>query len=125
MSKKDSLPRSPDAVGQTTLERALAELIVSTLRLDLQPSKIRPETRLVSEGLKLDSMDVLDVALAICRAYRFEQRSDEVPCQQVFTSLRSLSSYVEAHAIRPRTSRRPVSCAGIGAFFFYASASFH
>lgn len=125
MSKKDSLPRSPDAVGQTTLERALAELIVSTLQLDLQPSEIRPETRLVSEGLKLDSMDVLDVALAICRAYRFQQQSDEVPFQQIFGSLSSLSKYVEAHAIRSRTSRQPMSCAGIGAFFFYASASFH
>ena len=123
MTKKAGPPSSPDAVGQTALERALAEMIVSTLHLQLQPSDIRPETPLMGEGLGLTPIDILDVVLAICRTYCFKQQSEGVPYQQIFASLRSLSAYLEKHATRRSIAKRTIRYVKIGSFFLFAFAT--
>jgi acyl carrier protein len=88
------------ALEQTPPERALAELIISSLQLELAPEQIEPEARLFGEGLGLDSIDALELALAISRSYGFELRSDDERNRRIFASLRSLSSHVEAHRTR-------------------------
>lgn len=84
-------------VDRTPAEQALAELIVSSLQLEVAAADIEPEARLFGEGLGLDSIDALELALAISRAYGFELRSDDERNQRIFASLRSLSNHVEAH----------------------------
>lgn len=89
-----------DTVGQTDAERSVAELLVSTLQLDVPAVSIGPLDRLFGEGLGLDSIDALELALAITRAYGFELRSDDGRNQQIFASLRSLTSHIEANRAR-------------------------
>ena len=91
---------SPIASVQTAPEQALASLIVSSLQLEVGPEAIGPDAPLFGEGLGLDSIDALELALAISRAYGFELRSDDERNQRIFRSLRSLSEHVEAHRTR-------------------------
>lgn len=85
---------------QSGAERALAELIVSSLQLEVGAAEVEPEMRLFGEGLGLDSIDALELALAISRAYGFDLRSDDERNRQIFATLRSLSAHVEAHRTR-------------------------
>lgn len=86
--------------GQTAAERAVAALLVNTLQLEVAADAIDPELRLFGEGLGLDSIDALELALAITRAYGFELRSDDERNHQIFASLRSLTGHIEAHRTR-------------------------
>jgi acyl carrier protein len=85
------------APDQTCAERQLAELIVTTLRLEMGPDEIVPNEPLFSGGLGLDSIDALELALAVSRAYGIELRSDDERNLQIFASLASLSRHIEAH----------------------------
>jgi acyl carrier protein len=91
-------PTALDA--QTDPERALAELIVTSLQLEVGAVEILPSAPLFGEGLGLDSIDALELALAISRAHGFELRSDDELNQRIFASLRSLSAHVEANRTR-------------------------
>ncbi len=77
-----------------TQERELAELIVSALNLDIAAADIDPEAPLFRDGLGLDSIDILEVALAVSKAYGVKLRADDTQTQHVFSSLRTLNQYV-------------------------------
>ena len=85
---------------QTAAEQELSGLIVSSLHLEVAATEIEPEAALFGEGLGLDSIDALELALAISRAHGFELRSDDERNGRIFASLRSLSAHVEAHRTR-------------------------
>lgn len=85
---------------QSDAEQALARLIVSSLQLEGTPESIDPAAPLFGEGLGLDSIDALELALAISRAHGFELRSDDERNGRIFASLRALSAHVEAHRTR-------------------------
>ena len=99
MANQNSLPTTETtfASDQSESERALATMIVSVLQLEVEPNAIDPEARLFVEGLGLDSIDALELALAISRGYGFELRSDDERNQEIFASLRSLAAHIEAH----------------------------
>jgi len=81
---------------QTEQEKALAELIVETLNLeDLSPDEIEPEEALFGDGLGLDSIDALELALAITQKYAVQLKADNENMQQVFSTLRSLNAFIE------------------------------
>lgn len=83
---------------QTDAERALAELLVDSLNLeDVAPATIDPEAPLFNTGLGLDSIDALELALAISKQYGFQLRSDNDDNRRIFGSLRALSEHVEAN----------------------------
>ncbi len=86
--------------SQAAHEREVAELLVNTLQLEVAADSLDPEMRLFGEGLGLDSIDALELALAITRAYGFELRSDDERNHQIFASLRSLTGHIEAHRTR-------------------------
>ena len=86
--------------AQTAPERAVAELVVSALQLEVPAASIDPDMPLFGEGLGLDSIDALELALAITRAYGFDLRSDNERNHQIFASLRSLTAHIEAHRTR-------------------------
>ena len=83
-----------DAPEQSTLENELAVLLVESLNLEVAPSDIVPTAPLYGEGLGLDSIDILEVALEVSRKYGFQLRSDDERNQQIFQSLRSLATHV-------------------------------
>lgn len=87
----------PTTINQSAAEQHLAALIVSSLQLELAPADIVPEERLFGEGLGLDSIDALELALAISKTYGFELRSDDERNKRIFACLRSLSVHVEEH----------------------------
>lgn len=82
---------------QSADEAALAKLVVEALNLeDTAPEDIDPEEALFGDGLGLDSIDALELALEISENYGVELRSDDENNRQIFASLRSLSAYVQA-----------------------------
>lgn len=81
---------------QTSAQHELAVLVVDCLNLeDVDPARIDPDAPLFGGDLGLDSIDALEIALAVSRRYGFALRSDDPDNQRVFASLRSLSDYVE------------------------------
>jgi acyl carrier protein len=83
---------------QTPAEKALAELIVEALNLEtVTAAEIRPEAALFGDDLGLDSIDALEMALAISKRYGFQLRSDNEDNKRIFASLRSLSAHIEQH----------------------------
>ena len=86
--------------GTTELEREVAELIVEATNLDTPVETIDPEARLFGEGLGLDSIDLLEVALAVSRRYGFQLRSDDANNGRIFSSLRALSVHIAQHRTR-------------------------
>lgn len=75
-------------------ELELARLIVSALNLEVQAEDIDPEAPLYGEGLGLDSIDILELALAVSRAYGIKLRSDDENNRKIFSSLRSLNRHI-------------------------------
>ena len=85
---------------QSPDERALAELLVDSLNLEgVVAAGIDPEAPLFGAGLGLDSIDALELALAISKSYGFQLRSDSDENQRIFASLRALSAYIEQHKV--------------------------
>ena len=81
--------------GQSSHEKELAELIVECLNLeDVGADTIEPEEPLFGDGLGLDSIDALELALAITQKYGVQLKADDANIQEVFGSLRSLSAYI-------------------------------
>jgi acyl carrier protein len=78
-------------------ELALAELIVATLNLEVAPAAVDPEAPLYGDGLGLDSIDILEIALAISKTYGFKMRSDSEDNVKIFSSLRNLNQHVQQH----------------------------
>ena len=79
----------------------LASLIVDTLNLEgVDAQQIDPAAPLFGEGLGLDSIDILELALAISKAYGVKLRSDDQNSLKIFNSLRSLSQHLEQHRTR-------------------------
>lgn len=82
---------------QSPAELELAQLVVSSLNIeDVQAEAIDPEAPLFGEGdLGLDSIDALELALAVSKHYGFQLRSDNPDNRQIFGSLRALSAHIE------------------------------
>lgn len=76
-------------------ERELAGLIVEALNLEVSPEEIVPDAPLYGEGLGLDSIDILEIALAISKHYGVQIRSDDSENVKIFASLRSLNEHVK------------------------------
>ena len=80
---------------QTEQETELAELIVESLNLeDVTAKEINPEDPLFEEGLGLDSIDALELALAITQKYSIQLKADDKNMQQAFGTLRTLNTYI-------------------------------
>ena len=85
---------------QTELEIEVAALIAEAVNLDKPVAELDPNVPLFGEGLGLDSIDVLEIALAVSRKYGFQLRSDDPANRRIFASLRSLSAHIERHRTR-------------------------
>lgn len=81
---------------QSAFEHELAEVLVEALNLDVTADAIAPEAPLFGEGLGLDSIDALEIAVDLSRRYGIQLRSDDPDNAQIFSSLRALAAHIEA-----------------------------
>ena len=84
-----------DGIVQDAQEAELARLIVKTLNLEVPAAEIDPQAPLYGEGLGLDSIDMLEIALAVSQAFGVKLRADDKINAQIFSSLRSLNAYIQ------------------------------
>ena len=83
--------------AHTPLQSEVAALLVEALNLDTAPETIDPEAPLYGEGLGLDSIEILEVALVVSQRYGFQMRSDDEDNVRIFKSLASLAEHIGAH----------------------------
>jgi acyl carrier protein len=62
---------------------------------DIDPAEVTGETRLFGEGLGLDSIDALELSLAISQTYGYQLRSSDPEIKSIFSSLRALARAIE------------------------------
>ena len=86
--------------SQSPQEAQLAELIVKTLNLDIGAADIDPEAALYGEGLGLDSIDILEIALAVSQTYGVKLRADDENNTAIFVSLRRLNHEIQTRRIQ-------------------------
>ena len=83
---------------QTPEQARLARLIVDALNLeDVAPGTVEPMAPLfgnASGSLGLDSIDALEIALAVQREYGVELRSEDPATRQAFASLSALAQHL-------------------------------
>jgi acyl carrier protein len=79
------------------LQLEVAELMVNALNLDAIATDIDPDAPLYGDGLGLDSIDILEVALVISKRYGMQLKADNADNQRIFSSLRNLADYVATH----------------------------
>ena len=98
MSDNASPLRQPaPPADSSALEREIADLIVAALNLDVAAADIEPDAPLYGEGLGLDSIDILEIALVVSKQYGIQLRADSEQNEQIFRSLRHLADYITAH----------------------------
>ena len=90
-------PAAARAADTAAFESEVARLIVTCLHLEIDADEIDPEAPLFGDGLGLDSIDALELALAISREYGLELKSDDEHNRAVFSSLRALSDHIGVH----------------------------
>ena len=94
-TQDSATPSTPD------LQREVAELLVECLNLeDTTADQIAPDEPLYGDGLGMDSIDVLEVALAVSKKYGVQLRADSPDNQHIFSSLRHLADYIAAQRTR-------------------------
>lgn len=82
-------------MSSLALEQEVATLIVQTLKLKADPTTIQPEAALFGDGLGLDSIDALELSLAIAQTYGYQVKSSDPEIKVIFSSLRSLARAIE------------------------------
>lgn len=91
------MSESHPAETSQVLQSEIAGLIVSALNLDISPEEIQPDAPLYGDGLGLDSIDILEVALVVSRQYGFQLRADNADNVSIFSSLASLTRHIGAN----------------------------
>ncbi|QJR80949.1 acyl carrier protein [Alteromonas pelagimontana] len=81
---------------QTESENKMAQLLVDALNLeDMEAEDINPEEQLFGDGLGLDSIDALEISLAISKEYGVQIKAEDEGTREAFATLRSLTAFVE------------------------------
>ncbi len=78
------------------LERELKELIVSALDLeDIAPEDIETDEPLFVEGLGLDSIDGLELGVAIRKKYKIKVQGSKEEIRAIFETVGTLARYLK------------------------------
>ena len=94
------MPIESTTVAMTEFEREVATLVIEALRLELRPEDFVADAPLYGGDLGLDSIDMLEIALAVSKRYGVEIQSDDVDTRRIFGSLRALAEHVRTHRVR-------------------------
>ena len=92
--------QKPAVSSTEDLQREVAELMIECLNLEVTADQITADAPLYGDGLGLDSIDVLEVALVVSKRYGLQLRSDSEDNKSIFSSLRSLSDHIAAQRTR-------------------------
>ena len=82
------------------LYREVAELLIESLNLEVAAEDIGLDDPLYGDGLGLDSIDVLEIALVVSKRYGLQLRADSADNKHVFSSLRNLADHIAAQRTR-------------------------
>lgn len=86
---------NPSASEVETLIPVVAQLIITALNLEMSPEEIVPDAPFFGDaGLGLDSIDILEISLAVSRQYGIQLRSDNADNVRIFASLHNLCDYI-------------------------------
>lgn len=88
------MPKTVTTEAVESLLPEVADLIVSALNLEISSCDIGADAPLFGEGLGLDSIDILEMALVITKRYGFQLRSDNDDNVRIFASLRTLTTHI-------------------------------
>jgi acyl carrier protein len=89
-------------LSQSELERELKQLIVDALKLDdTAPEDIDSDEPLVGTGLGLDSIDILELAMAVHKHFGVKTGSDDSQNREVYGSVRALAAFILAQKANP------------------------
>ena len=88
------MQQAPSVSQQSAFEAEVAALIARAVNLETPPDQIEPTAPLFGEGLGLDSIDLLEIALAVTQRYGCELRSDDPDNARIFASLRNLAAHI-------------------------------
>ena len=96
-------PNGAGQAGLESLERQVADLIVTTLNLEIHASDLAFDQALFGdEGLGLDSIDALEIALVIEHRYGIKIGAEDEQNDKRFACVRSLAAFIqEARAAKP------------------------
>ena len=97
--ERDNLADSADP-RQSALEGEVAALIAEAVNLEKPAAELDPAIPLFGDGLGLDSIDVLELALEVSQRYGFQLRADDENNHAIFQSLRTLAAHVAQHRTR-------------------------
>ena len=79
---------------EVILGTEIAQLIIATLHLELTPQEVDPAAPLFGDGLGLDSIDLLEIVLAISQSYGVNLRAEDCAA---FASVSALTAHVHQH----------------------------
>ena len=79
---------------EAILGTEIARLIIATLHLELTPQEVDPAAPLFGDGLGLDSIDLLEIVLAISQNYGINLRAED---RAAFASVSALTAHVHQH----------------------------
>ena len=95
------MPESIVQASSTPADEALllevAELVVSALNLEIAAADVQADEALYGDGLGLDSIDILEIALVVSKRYGFQMQADDPNNQTIFSSLRALTAHIANH----------------------------
>jgi acyl carrier protein len=91
------MPEIPQPEANQELQNEVAGLIVTALNLEISPDDIQPDAPLYGEGLGLDSIDILEVALVVSKQFGFQLRADNADNVRIFSSLVKLTQHIAAN----------------------------
>ena len=89
--------KPPPGANLTEVRLHLASLITAALNLDVAPGEIEPEAPLYGDGLDLDSIDILEIALLVAKEYGIQIKADSEENHLIFRSLNALTKFVVEH----------------------------
>lgn len=82
----------------SSIELEVKKLIIDTLNLeDITPDDINNSAPIFGSGLGLDSIDALELGVAIKKKYNITLNSDDNSIKKHFESVSSLAKFIEAN----------------------------
>ena len=92
------MPALSSQISSTAADAALllevAQLVVSALNLEVVATDVHADDPLYGDGLGLDSIDILEIALVVSKRYGLQLRADQDDNHAIFHSLRSLGDHI-------------------------------
>lgn len=92
-----SAPSNATLTPTDALQHEVATLMVQSLNLDMDAGNIDAAAPLYGDGLGLDSIDILELALVVSKQYGFQLRSDDSDNTRIFSSLQALTAHIAQH----------------------------